>query len=335
MTRPLACLLCPGRGSYGAAELGSLARELREGPVAEALEEVDAWRAERGLTRLSELDAAPSFRPSRHLAAENAAELVYFATLAHAEGLRERYEITVVAGNSLGWYTALVVAGVLDVRAGWRLVATLARLQGGVSGGQVLTTTIDDDWVRVPSRAEAIERALQEVRARGEDHYVARSIRLGGHEVLAGTEPGIAELLATLPRCRVGRRELPFRLAGHGPFHTRLCAGVAERARAELSGLPVSRPRAWLVDGRGDQHGPWSGDPGELLDYTLSEQITGTFDFSAAVRVVLREHQPDVLVCAGPGDSLRAPVGHVVVAEGYRGLRDRAAVVSSGIVRVD
>jgi len=77
---------------------------------------------------------------------------------------------------------------------------------------------------------------------------------------------------------------------------------------------------------------PITADPRELLRYTLREQVLETYDFTAAVRTALREFNPDVLLCAGPGTSLRAPVGHVVLREGWRGLRDKAALFSSGVI---
>ena len=46
----------------------------------------------------------------------------------------------------------------------------------------------------------------------------------------------------------------------------------------------------------------------------------------------MREFQPDVLLCAGPGSSLRAPVGHCVVQEGWRGIRTRQALFVSDVV---
>jgi malonyl CoA-acyl carrier protein transacylase len=258
--------------------------------------------------------------------------LIYFATLAHLERLRPRYRIVGVAGNSLGWYTALAAAGCLTAEAGWSLVATMARLQEAASGGQVLTTTVGEDWLPDPERTAAVEAALAGVSARGEGHFVAHSIRLGGHAVLAGTEAGVAGLLADLPQVRLGDRTFPFRLAGHGPFHTPLCEEVARAARAELGGLPLRAPDVHLIDGRGSLHTPWSSDPRELLDYTTGAQLTRTFDFSAAVRVAMRELNPDVLLCAGPGTSLRAPVGHLVLREGYRGVRSKEALFAAGVV---
>lgn len=336
MTLPTAVLFCPGRGSYGRAELGTIARLLRPGPVADALAEADDVRDAEGRPTVTALDAAETFRPGVHLEGRNAAELIYFATMAHLELLRERYRIVAIAGNSLGWYTAMPASGAMSARDGWELVTAMARLQQLATGGQVLTTTVDpESWTVVPELGRAVADALEQTNARGPDHFVARSIHLGGHEVLAGTEPGIAALLELLPGVESAERKFPFRLAGHGPFHTELCAEVVRAATDELAVLPVREPRVHLIDGRGDLHTPWSADPRHLRFYTTDTQVRTTFDFSAAVRTAIREFCPDVLLCAAPGSSLRAPIGHVVLREGYRGIRSRDALFAAELVRLD
>src|SRR5262249_52606296 len=158
------------------------------------------------------------------------AALICFATLAHAEVLKSRYRIVAVAGNSLGWYTALPVASALSAADGFRLVATMARLQKQVPGGQILPTTVGGDWLTDPALVRAVDDALAAAEQKGPEFTCARSIRLGGHEVLAGTEPGVQFLLAALPKVKVGDREFPFRLAGHGPFHTPLCESTSVQA---------------------------------------------------------------------------------------------------------
>ena len=335
MSKPTAVLFCPGRGSYTKAELGFVGRNVRPGPVTQALAASDAARAQTGRPTLTEIDGAARFRPSQHLDGENAAELIYFGTMAHVEQLRERYDILAVAGNSLGWYTALPASGALDVTSGWRLVSTMAALQKQVKGGQVLMTTVGEDWLPNETLRVAVDATLHGLCARGHDYFCDYSIHLGGHQVLAGTELATRELLAALPKIQVGEREFPFRLAGHGPFHTSLCLETAKTAAQQLADLPIHMPECHLIDGFGTVHSPWSADPRELLRYTVHEQVVETFDFSACVRTAMREFQPDVLLCAGPGTSLRAPVGHCVLQEGWRQLRDREALFASGLVATD
>ncbi len=336
MSGPTAVLFCPGRGSYGRAELGTLAATLRPGgEVAAALALADAARREAAEPTVSELDGASRFRASQHLDGRNAAELIYFCSMAHVERLRERYQVVAVAGNSLGWYTALPAAGALSVEDGWQLVRTMARLQARVDGGQVLTSCVGEDWRIDPEARWAVGEVVEAVRARGADHFVWPSIRLGGHEVIAGTEAGVGALLRELPARTVGKREFPFRLAGHGPFHTPLCEPVAVEAEAALASLRFRRPAVAMIDGRGDVVSPWSSDPQAILHYTARTQVVETFDFTAAVRTAIREYCPEVLVCVGPGESLRAPVGHVVLAEGYRGLRAKPPLFDSGLIAVE
>jgi acyl transferase domain-containing protein len=335
VSKPVAVLLCPGRGSYGREELGFLSRTLQPGPVADALAACDDARREQGRQPLSEIDRAEKFRPGLHLDGENAAELIYFSTMLHVERLRERYEIAAVAGNSLGWYTALPASGACDPTSGWRLVAAMAALQKQVPGGQILTTTVGDDWRRDEELWRGVLDSLRALRERGDEFFCDHSIRLGGHEVIAGTEAAMSALLATLPKVKVGEREFPFRLAGHGPFHTRLCESTSLQATEMLADLPLRSPRCHLIDGFGNVHSPWSADPRELLRYTTREQVLETFDFTTAVRTAMREFQPDVLLCAGPGTSLRAPVGHCVLREGWRGIATKERLFASSLIATD
>src|SRR4030095_4320620 len=84
------------------------------------------------------------------------------------------------------------------------------------------------------------------------------SIRLGGYAVLAGSEAGVANLLNTLPKVKLGQNLYPFRLMQHGPYHTRLVDGVAAKARERLAGLRFTAPKTTLVDGRGARFTPRS-----------------------------------------------------------------------------
>ena len=57
---------------------------------------------------------------------------------------------------------------------------------------------------------------------------------------------------------------------------------------------------------------------------TLTDHVISTYDFALSLRVALREYAPDVVLLPGPGSSLGAPAAHVIIAEGYRGIRSRA-----------
>ena len=312
MTR--AALVLPGRGSYTKSSLRSL-------PGAHPwIDAAEALRKEYGLGSLSELDRAAAFHPPTHLRPENAAPLIYLVSMLDVEGAGGTHRAVVAVGNSMGWYTALAAAGALSFEDGFRLVQEMALLQQEHDGGgQVVYPLVDAEWRGDPRLDDAVEAAL--AGSGGETFW---SIRLGGVAVLAGSERGVAHLLATLPPVERGANAYPFRLAQHGPYHTPLLEGVAGRAAATLARLDWRAPGIPLVDGRGVRFSPHSTDVAALRDYTLGAQVTTTYDFAASLGVALREWAPDRLVLPGPGNSLGAACGQALVAEGWRGIRSRA-----------
>lgn len=313
-----AAVIFPGRDGYTSASMGSLPREH---PLVRRAEEL---RAGYPLPSLLELDGAERFDPHLHLAPANASPLIFVASLLDADTIGGDLSPVIALGSSLGWYTALVYAGVLSFDDGYRLVQEIGLLQqepppSGGPGGQVIYPLVGPDWRASEELAGIVATALE----RGEDQ-VHRSIDLGGYAVLAGSEVGVARLLGDLPPVKVGERIYPVRLALHGPEHTPLMAHVAGAASERLGGITWHAPRITLVDGRGAWWSPWSTDPAELRDYTLGEQLVSPFSFATALRVALREWAPDRLVLPGPGSTLGGICGQVLVAEGYRAIHSRA-----------
>ena len=210
-------ILCPGRGSYAEKQLKSL------DPADPRVQAAERLRAEFGLAPLLELDGAAKFDRATHLAPENVSPLIWLvSTIDAATALRE-HECVGVAGNSLGWYTALAVAGALSFEDGFRVVQTMSLLQKEVcaatGGGQVLYPLVDDEWRRDPGREAATREALAS--SNGE---AMPSIHLGGLAVLAGSDAGIAHLKRVLPKAKLGSNQYPLQLEQHGPYHTRLVA---------------------------------------------------------------------------------------------------------------
>ncbi len=303
-------LVCPGRGSYTRDLLGSL----RPTPSVQA---ADRFRAALGRPTPSEMDAAPSYSSRLHVAGENASILTMTASLADLDELRDGSVVCVI-GNSMGWYTALAVAGALPLEDAFTLVETMGQYQAdNVIGGQVLYPLVDADWRALPS--PELDAALAEI---PDLHW---SIRLGGQAVIGGTQRALDALLKRLPPRKIGERDAPFQLPLHSAFHTPLMAATSERALADLGALGWRAPRVPLVDGRGRVFRPYAADPAELRDYTLGEQVVAPYDFTTSVRVALREYAPDALVLLGPGGNLGGAVAQTLIADGWRGLDSRAA----------
>ncbi|MCE9593773.1 MAG: ACP S-malonyltransferase [Planctomycetes bacterium] len=323
-------IFCAGRGSYTERALRSLPPDH---PFVARAEEL---RAELDLQSLVSIDHAPKFDPKLHLAPANVSPLIWLVTMMDAAGASKLHDVVCVGGNSMGWYTALAVAGALGFDDGFRLVQEMAILQQDSAsesgGGQVIYPLVDDEW-----RPDALKRAAVEAAIASSNGAAFHSIDLGGYAVLAGTEAGITHLLGTLPSLKLGSTTYPFRLMQHGPYHTPLCASVAAAARERLASLEFHRPSMTLIDGRGVRHTPWSASPQELRGYTLGAQIVEPYDFTSSVRVALREHAPEHIVLPGPGNSLGGVCGQVLIAEGWAGIRSRTEFVAaherdSGIV---
>jgi [acyl-carrier-protein] S-malonyltransferase len=309
-------VVCPGRGSYGRDTLGTL-------PKSPSVQAANAFRAALGRPTPSELDAAESFTSRLHVAGENASILTMAGSLADFDAVRDASNVSVacVIGNSMGWYTALAVAGALPLADGLRLVETMGQYQAGsVIGGQVLYPLVDEDWRALPS--PELDAALAEI----PDLHV--SIRLGGQIVLGGSDSAVAAVLKRLPARKIGERDAPFQLPLHSAFHTPLLRDTSRRAFSDLAELAWRAPEVPLVDGRGALHRPREADPAALRDYTLGAQVTEPYDFTASVRVAMREYAPDAIVLLGPGGNLGGATAQVLIAEGWRGLRGKSDFAS-------
>ena len=296
-------VVCPGRGSYSRDTLNSLV-------PSPSVTAADLLRAGLGRPTPTEMDSAETYQSRLHVAGENASILTATCSLADADTLRD-VSVCAVLGNSMGWYTALIVAGALPLADGLRLVETMGQYQAdNVIGGQVLYPLVDEDWHARPS--PELDRALYEI----PDLYW--SIRLGGQAILGGSEAAVAELLRRLPK----RKDYPVQLPLHSAFHTPLMAETSARAGHDLADLAWQAPRVPLIDGRGHVFRPRYADG--IREYTLDAQVVEPYDFTTSVRVVLREYAPDALVLLGPGGNLGGPVAQALIAEGWRGLHAKA-----------
>jgi [acyl-carrier-protein] S-malonyltransferase len=319
MTKPRALIICPGRGSYTKDSLGYLRRYAgtpAEPAIKELLATIDDARALRQRIPVSQLDSAKIFDPELYLRGENGAALTFAATVADFYAIRDAVRPVAVVGNSMGWYTALHVAGALDLRAGFSLADELGNLQALGGGSQLIYPIVGDDWRYDAARQRAVTEALQQAAQKGLRAYL--SIRLGGYAVLAGDGDALHFLLSALPSISgKGGPTYPLRLPQHAAFHTELMNPVQEHAVAMLEGLPLRAPKISMVDGRGAIFRPLWTSPVELFSYTLGTQVVDTFDFTKAVSVALQEFSPEVIVLLGPGETLGGSVGQILANEGF------------------
>ena len=311
-----AVLICPGRGSYTKAELGSLARF----PDRELLVRFDAQRRAEGQDTLSDLDSTAIYSVARHTRGDNASALIYACSLGDAMALRG-VKLVAVTGNSMGWYSALACAGALAPEAGFEVANTMGRLmQEHLIGGQLIYPFMGPDWTAASARKAELLALTYKINARP-NHVLALSIDLGGLLVLAGNEAGLAAFEAAVPPVE-GR--FPMRLGNHAAFHTALQAPIAALGRAALPETLFDRPQLPLIDGRGHVWWPGAATRASLHAYTLGHQVTETYDFTAAIRSAAREFAPDLFIIAGPGSTMGGAVAQSLILGNWKGLASKA-----------
>lgn len=304
-------LVLPGAGGYGRSSLHSLPADHPR------VTEADAFRRDAGLPTLSELDAADVFEPSLHGQAIHAQPLAYLIGAIQAEVAQREHRSVAVLGSANGWYTALVVAGVLSFGDGLRLVHELAYTEQQSPSSAVIYPLTDAAWRPQPALRAALDAALGAV-----DGELTALLDLGAFVVVGGSPDAIGRLIPKLRPVQIGEQRYPRRVAG-----TRLHGGtpLPEASVAHLAALDWRRPSVTLIDGRGARHTPWGADPAVLRDYTLNALRAEPYRFATGLRVALREYAPDGLLLLGPGRSLANGVAQAIVAEGYHGLRSRSA----------
>lgn len=316
MAKKKAVIICPGRGTYNAAELGYLSRHHSDKQA--FLDMIDRVRAEADQSSITALDSAEPFRASKHGRGDNASLLIYACALADYFSInRDLYDVVGVTGNSMGWYLSLAVAGALSLEDGARLVNGMGNImtEHGV-GGQVVYRTVDDEWRPNAAKQKSVDNALSMVGGVSID----TSIRLGGMHVFAGGERGLKHLLSTLPKDDI----YPFQLRGHSAFHSAKLDHIVPVAKAAFKADMFSAPKIPMIDGQGSFWRPYAACPKALFDYTLGAQINSTYDFTKAVTNAAKELAPDVFIVLGPGGTMGAPVAQSLIATNWEGLTSKS-----------
>jgi acyl transferase domain-containing protein len=314
-----ALVVCPGRGTYNAAELGYLTKH--HAARSDIIATVDAVRSANGQITVSELDGAPKYTPSVHMTGDNASPLIYACAMADFAAIdRDHFDIVAVTGNSMGWYLALACAGILDLEDGAQLVNNMGNLmhQHG-TGGQIVWAIVDDDWRAQKNKILFISNLLKEANSFS-DINIHISIRLGGMIVFAADEGGLKWLMERLPK----DDRFPLRLMHHAAFHSPLLNHIVPMAQAENFVGDFGTGDIPAIDGQGRIWSPNAFSRDAIYDYTLGAQLTDSFDFTRAVQVAVAEFAPDSIIVLGPAATLGAPTAQALIASGWRGLSGKA-----------
>ncbi|WP_009633740.1 ACP S-malonyltransferase [Synechocystis sp. PCC 7509] len=171
-----------------------------------------------------------------------------------ADALKERgFTPALVAGHSLGEYTALYVAGVFDWATGLRLVKARAELMDNAAGGKMVALIGFD------------RQQLQEKIAQTPDVVLAND-NSEAQVVISGTPEGVETLLSQIKV----KRAVPLNVSG--AFHSPLMAQAASQFQEILAPIQFNNatiPVMSNVD-------PIPSTDAEILKERLIKQMTGS-----------------------------------------------------------
>ena len=205
-------------------------------------------------------------------------------------------EPALVAGHSLGEYSALVAAGALAFADVLPLVRYRAQaMQEAVPEGRGAMAAIlglDDD----AARGACAEAAQGEV-------VQAVNFNAPGQVVIAGHKAAVARAIDAC-KARGARRAMPLPVSA--PFHSSLMQPAAERLKGYLEKVPISPPRVALVNNVDVET---ENDPARIRD-ALVRQAASPVRWAETIRRMAAEGVTHVLEC-GPGKVLAGLVKRI------------------------
>jgi [acyl-carrier-protein] S-malonyltransferase len=194
---------------------------------------------------------------------------------------------TAAAGLSLGEYTALVFAGVMDFEAGLRVVQERGRAMqdaaDATSSGMISILGMERDQV---------QKLVDD--ARSDQVLEIANLLCPGNIVCSG-ETAACERLLTLATDAGAMKVIPLAVAG--AFHTSLMQSAVERLRTALANVPMQKPRIPVVsnvDARPHD------DPNEIREL-LIKQVCSQVRWEDSMRYLLNNLGITQFYELGPG----------------------------------
>ncbi|TKC83882.1 ACP S-malonyltransferase [Trinickia terrae] len=195
----------------------------------------------------------------------------------------------IVAGHSLGEYTALVAAGALKFRDAVPLVRFRAQaMQTAVPvgvGGMAAILGLDDDTVRAAC-----------AEASGEGVVEAVNFNAPAQVVIAGNKTAV-EKACEIAKAKGAKRALPLPVSA--PFHSSLLKPASDQLREYLAGVEVNVPQIPVVN---NVDVAQVVEPAAIKD-ALVRQAAGPVRWVECVHAIAKQGATHVIEC-GPGKVL-------------------------------
>ena len=204
----------------------------------------------------------------------------------------------VVAGHSLGEYSALVVAGVLSFADALPLVRFRAQaMQEAVPVGTGAMAAI------LGLDAAAVRAGCEEAARDTGETVQAANFNDPKQTVIAGTKAGVDKACELL-KAAGAKRALP--LAVSAPFHSALMKPAAERLRDKLAATPIDAPFIPVIDNVDVRS---ESEPAAIRD-ALYRQAFGAVRWAETIQAIRARGITHIFEC-GPGRVLAGMVKRI------------------------
>ena len=222
---------------------------------------------------------------------------VFLHSVIKAISLGDEFKPSMVAGHSLGEFSALVAAGALNFEDGLRLVyARAMAMQKACEAAPSTMAAI----VGLPD--DKIEEICAEVSKEG-SVVVPANYNCPGQLVISGNVEAINEACEKL-KAAGAKRALPLKVGG--AFHSPLMQPAKDELQAAIEKTEFSAPQCPVyqnVDGK-----PHT-DPADIKA-NLIAQLTSSVLWTSCVQNMIADGADDFTEC-GPGKALQGMIGRI------------------------
>ena len=222
---------------------------------------------------------------------------VFLHSVITAICLGDEFAPTMVAGHSLGEFSALVAAGAISFEDGVKLVAARANaMQKACEANPGLMAAI----IGLPD--EKVEEVCSQISAEGEV-VVAANYNCPGQLVISGTVDAINKACEAL-KAAGAKRALPLKVGG--AFHSPLMQPAKDELQAAIEQTVFSAPKCPVyqnVDGK-------PHTDAEEIKANLIAQLTSSVRWTSSVQNMIADGADDFTEC-GPGKALQGMIGRI------------------------
>ena len=222
---------------------------------------------------------------------------VFLHSVIKAISLGDEFKPSMVAGHSLGEFSALVAAGALNFEDGLRLVyARAMAMQKACEAAPSTMAAI------VGLSDDKIEEICAEVNKEG-NVVVPANYNCPGQLVISGNVEAINEACEKL-KAAGAKRALPLKVGG--AFHSPLMQPAKDELQAAIEQTEITVPQCPVyqnVDGK-----PHT-DPADIKQ-NLIAQLTSSVRWTSCVQNMIADGADDFTEC-GPGKALQGMIGRI------------------------